>query len=193
MFTGIVKSLGLVRKVTEHKGEYKIQVKAQLSGLKAGDSVAVDGVCLTLEKISDKVMHFHLGIETLKVTGWDVSQLSGKKVNLEPALRVGDFIGGHFVTGHADGTAEILCCKKQGESVLMELKIPDEFKAFFYKKGFITLNGVSLTVNAVKGRVLKLCLVPETLKRSNLSDQKKGALLTFEADYLTRALLQKKL
>ena len=196
MFTGIIKSTGFVVKLREYKKEYKIQVEASKdmsSNLKAGDSVAVDGICLTLEQISaTNIMHFHLGIETLKITNYSPAQLKGKKVNLEPALRVGDFFGGHFVTGHVDGMAEVLSFNQQGASALMELKTPAEFKSFFWPKGFIALNGASLTLNAVKDSCLKVCLVPETLKRSNLLGQKPGSLLTFEADYLARGLFKAK-
>ncbi|MDE0118808.1 MAG: riboflavin synthase [Bdellovibrionales bacterium] len=193
MFTGIVKSVHPILKVIKHKEELKIQVeKPDLSDcphLKLGDSVAVDGVCLTLEKLSSNSMYFHLGYETLKVTGWDIQNLQDRKVNLEPALRVGDFMGGHFVSGHVDGMVEVLRCTKKGASLLMSIKIPKEFKPYFWKKSFITLNGVSLTVNEVKEEGLFICLVPETLKRTNLLSQKPGSLLTFEVDSLSRALI----
>lgn len=193
MFTGIVKSVCPVLEVTEHKEQLKIRVEKpnqpDFSNLKTGDSVAVDGVCLTLEECLPETIRFHLAYETLKITGWDKEKLHNRKVNLEPALKMGDFIGGHFISGHVDEMAEVLKCTKKGDSLLMEIRIPDEFKNYFWNKAFITLNGVSLTVNEVKDSRLSICLVPETLKRTNLSDQVVGSLLTFEVDSWSRALV----
>ena len=182
-----------VLEVTDHKEQLKIQVEKpnqpDFFDLKTGDSVAVDGVCLTLEECSPKIMSFHLAYETVKITGWNKEKLKTRKINLEPALRMGDFIGGHFISGHVDGMAEVLDCVVKGDSLLMEIKIPDEFKNYFWRKSFIALNGVSLTVNEVKDNRLSICLVPETLKRTNLSDQASGKLLTFEVDSWSRALV----
>ncbi len=193
MFTGIVKSVCSITKVTDKASSIKIQIKKpddpSFSALKTGDSVAVDGVCLTLDKISSEKMGFHIGHETLKITKWNTQKLENKTVNLEPALRVQDFVGGHFVSGHVDGMATVTSRKTQGECLLMETKIPVNFKNYFWKKAFISLNGVSLTVNEVKENRLFFCLVPETLKRTNLADQALGNFLTFEIDYLTRVLL----
>ena len=193
MFTGIVKSVGSISQVIECNEELKIQIAKpkgeDFSHLKAGDSVAVNGVCLTLEESLPDTIKFHLGHETLKVTKWDKKTLQNQRVNLEPALRMGDFIGGHFISGHVDGMAEVIKCTPKGKSVLMEIKIPTEFKHYFWKKTFIALNGVSLTINEVKENRLFLCLVPETLNRTNLLDQKPGHLLTFEVDHWARALV----
>ena len=194
MFTGIVKSVCSISQLEEYRGDLKIRVEkppgaADFFGLKKGDSVAVDGICLTLEELLPKTAGFHLACETLKITGWNKNTLQGRKVNVEPALRVGGFIGGHFVSGHVDGMAEVMSCDNKGESRLMEIKIPAEFKKYFWRKAFITLNGVSLTVNEVKENRLFLCLVPETLKSTNLSDQMPGSFLTFEADTWSRALV----
>ena len=163
--------------------------QADFSDLKAGDSVAMDGVCLTLEEGLPETLQFHLAYETLKITGWNREKLKDRKVNLEPALRMGDFVGGHFISGHVDGMAEVLDSSVKGDSLLVEIKIPEEFKNYFWKKAFITLNGVSLTVNEVKDNQLSICLVPETLRRTNLSDQEMGGFLTFEVDSWSRALV----
>ena len=193
MFTGIVKSVSSVLSVKEHQGDLKVQVKkpdqSDFSSLNSGDSVAVDGVCLTLEKLLPETICFHLGNETLKITDWNRQKLQGREVNLEPSLKIGDFIGGHFISGHVDGMAEVVNCVSKGESLLMEIKIPGEFKNYFWKKAFIALNGVSLTVNEVKDNRLCVCLIPETLKRTNLSEQIPGNFLTFEVDSLARALV----
>ena len=193
MFTGIVKGIGSVLEVKEYKTELKIKVEKpkgdDFSDLKTGDSVAVNGVCLTLEEVLSDMMQFHLGYETLKITKWNKETLQNQKVNLEPALRMGDFVGGHFISGHVDGMAEVIKCISKGQSVLMEIKVLAEFKNYFWKKAFITLNGVSLTVNEVKENQISVCLIPETLHRTNLLKQIPGHLLSFEVDSLARALV----
>ena len=159
--------------------------------LKKGDSVALDGVCLTLEDISSQQMQFHLGQETLEITRWTRENLQNRKINVEPALRARDFVGGHFVTGHVDGLAEVLDLAPKGAGLLMKLKVPSSYKKFFWKKGFITVSGVSLTLNEVEGRELSLSLIPETLKRTNLSEKKIGDICTFEIDFFSRALVSR--
>ncbi len=192
MFTGIIKAVSPVAQVTEHKGELKIQIQhpqqKDFTSLKIGDSVAVDGVCLTLEHISSEGMGFHLGHETLQVTNWSADVLKNKLMNLEPSLKVGDSIGGHFMSGHVDGLAKVIHREKQsGGSVLMSLKLPIKDNILLHKKAFIALNGVSLTINKVNQTGsdpsdISICLVPETLKRTNLHLQKTDDYLTFELD-----------
>ena len=193
MFTGIVKGIGSVLEVREYKTELKVGVekpkKDDFSDLKTGDSVAVNGVCLTLEKVLSDMMQFHLGYETLKITQWNKETLQNQKVNLESALRMRDFIGGHFISGHVDGMAEVIKYISKGESLLMEVKVPSEFKNYFWKKAFVALNGVSLTVNEVTENQISVCLIPETLNRTNLLNQEPGNLLTFEVDHWARALV----
>jgi len=190
LFTGIVKTTSSIKKVTQIKEELKIFIeKKDFPILATGDSVAVDGACLTLEKLLPDTMQFHLSYETLKVTGWNKENIHQKKVNLEPALKVGDFIGGHFVTGHLDTMAKVIKLEPKGESRLMEIEFPSRLKPFFWPKAFVTLNGVSLTVNKVINNRLCLCLVPETLSRTNLLDQKPGSRLSLEIDSTSRALV----
>ena len=191
MFTGIVQAISPVISTQEHKGEWKIQVQRPdcFSDLQLGDSVAVNGVCLTIELLTAQRIGFHLSFETLKITSWNKQSLEGQQMNLEPALKVGDFVGGHFVTGHVDGLAEVLNQTKKEESQLLEIRVPVAFQKYVWKKAFISLNGVSLTVNEVKEDRLFLCLVPETLKRTNLKNLKPGEWANFEVDSHARALI----
>lgn len=200
MFTGITKALSPVTQVSEQKEELKINIQCpehkDFTNLKTGDSVAVDGVCLTLERISSTDMQFHLGHETLKITKWSADTLKNKLMNLEPSLKMGDSIGGHFVTGHVDGLAQIIHREEQpGGSVLIKVQlILKESAQFLQKKFFITLNGVSLTINEVYQNEndsfnISICLVPETLKRTNLHLQKTGDYLTFELDRRNQTLV----
>ena len=144
-------------------------------------------------------MTFHLGQETLKITGWTPQALKKYPVNLEPALKMGSTVGGHFVSGHIDAMAEwmnmphIRSSTCLHSSQVMELKVPARFKHYFWKKAFIAVNGVSLTINQVKRDHIFVCLVPETLRRTNLlKDQSKSTtsrFVTFEIDVFTRALV----
>ena len=184
MFTGIVQAISPVLSNQAHKGERKIQIQrpSLFSNVKMGDSVAVDGVCLTVELLTATSIGFHLSFETLKITGWDRQSLKGQVMNLERALKWGDSIGGHFVTGHVDGMAKVMAVKTHGDSRFIEIQVPAEFQKYLWKKAFISFNGVSLTINEVKKNSLFLCLVPETLKRTNLKNLKAGATVTFEVD-----------
>ena len=188
MFTGIVQAISPVLFAQEHKGEWKIQIQRPnlFSNVKIGDSVAVDGVCLTVESLTDKSLGFHLSFETLNLTGWDRQSIKGQVMNLEQALKWGDSIGGHFVTGHVDGMAKVILVTTKGDSRHIEVQVPAEFQKFFWKKAFISLNGVSLTIHEVKENNLSLCLVPETLKRTNLKSLKVGTTVTFEVDSQAR-------
>lgn len=186
MFTGIVSCSAQIIKARKRDSVIEIALPSKLSGVQSGDSVAVDGVCLTVEKIDSSEMIFALAQDTLKATGWNVDNLKNKIVNLEPSLKVGSSLGGHFVTGHVDGMAEIQ--KIQNENLV--LKLPKEFKPFLFKKAYLTVNGVSLTIQEILGEgLVRLGLVPETLKRTNLSQLKEGDLVTFEVCYLTRTVL----
>ena len=191
MFTGIVAGVSSVLKVQKRNRvlELALQRPSYLKKIQKGDSIAVDGVCLTLEKIQSKKITVALGWDTLKTTGWNSKNLLEKKMNLEPALKVGSSLGGHWVTGHVDGMAVVQNVRFRGENQFLTLTLPSSFKKFVWPKSFLTVNGVSLTVQEIFkfGRV-RLGIIPETLKRTNLSDLKTGAKVTFEVCYLTRAL-----
>ena len=199
MFTGIVKAVGRVEKVIPYQKELKIQIcrpsHHAFLDLGIGDSVSVNGVCLTVEKLSKAHILFHLGKETLSITGWTPLILRNSLVNLEPALKVGDALGGHFVSGHIDAMAEWVAPSlsiNAQSSQIMELKIPSAFQQFFWKKAFITVHGVSLTINACKKGSITMCLVPETLKQTNFLTLLKSNLpikLTFEVDFFSRAFV----
>ena len=151
--------------------------------------MSVDGVCLTVEALSETEMGFALGPETLKITGWSAELIKNKRFNLERALSFHQALGGHLVTGHVDGVAKVTHYQKEGGSVLLSVEAPRGFESFFWKKGFIALNGVSLTINGACRRILDFCLIPKTLEKTNLRFLKEGDLMNFETDYLTRPLV----
>lgn len=188
MFSGLVEqtSLALELKSTKHLIRLVLKRPASFDSLKEGESICVDGLCLTLEKFNAEKMVFALGPETLKIINWTPEKLKDKIFNLERSITLQSTIGGHLLTGHVDGLALVKQIKKQGESLIVQIQVPSKFKNFFWEKGYIALNGVSLTVNKVKDRTLELCFIPKTLKMTNLSYIKKGDLLNFELDYMSR-------
>ncbi len=190
MFTGIVSCFAPILRAQKRDSVIEIALPPKLPDIQSGDSVAVDGVCLTVEKVDSSEMVFALAEDSLKTTGWNLVNLKNKIVNLEPSLKVGASLGGHFVTGHVDGMATVQQIQKEN----VVLKLPVEFKPFLWKKGYLTVNGVSLTVQEILGdSLVRLGLVPETLKRTNLSQLKEGNQVTFEVCYLTRAVFNQSL
>jgi len=191
MFSGLVTATSSALKVTEQNSLIELVLKRPeaYKKLKQGESIAVDGVCLTLKSFDTKSMTFDLALETLKVTGWTAEKLKNKIFNLEPSLTMQDALGGQVLTGHVDSVALVTQIKKEGESCLLSVEVPKAFKKFVSKKGYLALNGVSLTVNEIKNRTLEFCIIPETLRRTNLSQIKEGDFLNFEVDYNTRSAL----
>lgn len=190
MFTGIIESIQTISFVHEkdHSVAVHISKPENYSDLKVGDSIAVNGVCLTVEDFAQDLV-FTLGFETLKVMNWQPSELLGKKVNLERSLRFGDRIHGHLVSGHADGTTRLEKRIEAGECLILDFQLPSGFEKYFWKKGSITLNGVSLTVNDVQSGLFSVCLIPETLRKTNLGEFKLGESISFECDYLMKGYL----
>ena len=194
MFSGIVESVSPILSATEAPGIVRIKVKKpnEFNDIKLGDSIATNGICLTLEAFDAETMSFALAFETLKVLGLKsgtVRELVGQRLNLERSLRFGDRIHGHLVTGHVEGMGLVIQRQLEGESLLFEIEVAHSVLPFLWKKGSITLNGTSLTVNAVEGNKVSVCLIPETQKRTNLGDLKVADQVTVEPDYMARAVV----
>jgi len=192
MFTGLIQATAPVLKVKTQNQLLQIYLKRPLffRSLKEGESICVDGICLTLEKFDSKSMRFCLAPETLKITAWTPQKIKKKIFNLERSLTLKSLVGGHLVTGHGDGKAVVKKIIKKGKSCIVQISVPKKFKKFFWKKGYIALNGVSLTINRVQLQKLDICLVPETLKATNLVLIKKGDHLIFEVDYISRIFME---
>ncbi|HEY8271072.1 MAG TPA: hypothetical protein VIG33_09295, partial [Pseudobdellovibrionaceae bacterium] len=141
------------------------------------------------EAFDENQMTFALAAETLRILQWNPINSVGKKVNLERSLRFGDRIHGHLVTGHVDSLAEVVRADLEGESFFLNVKVASSLLPYIWKKGGLTINGVSLTVNEIKNSVVEVCLIPETLKRTNLGNLKAGQVVNIEPDYLARALV----
>jgi riboflavin synthase len=198
MFSGIIEAKSKVLEFkpldTENpQNLVRIQVAkpTQFDDIKTGDSIAVNGICLTVENFNDQSIQFALGHETLKVANWNEKTLSSNELNLERSLRIGDRVHGHFVTGHVDGRAEVVRSYDQGGSWMLDIKIPASIAAFVWPKGSLALNGVSLTINSIEKDILGFCLIPETVQRTNLASLKAGDFVLVEADQMARALVRR--
>lgn len=186
MFTGIVQGKGRCVDLRPKGSSLEIWIEAPfLAEVRPGDSVAVNGVCLTVTGSDDGRLAFTAVPETLRVT--TLGHLRpGDEVNVEPALRWGSPLGGHLVMGHVDGTGTVLAVTPQDAGVLMELAAPEALAPFLVPKGSIAVDGVSLTVVAVEGHRFTVALVPHTLERTTLGRRKPGDRVNLEVDWLAR-------
>jgi riboflavin synthase len=196
MFTGIVQEIGTVKRVEPQAGAAGAagahDRRLTISGariarerLALGDSICVDGVCLTVAGHDDAGFIVDVSGETLRVTTLGTKQ-AGARVNLEPALRAGDALGGHWVSGHVDGIAEVLSVAEDARSLQVELVAPAGLSRYIARKGSVTLDGVSLTVNEVDGHKFTINLIPHTLEATTLRSLARGTRLNLEIDLLAR-------
>ena len=190
MFTGIIKSLGTVKKITQKNGDYKIYFtgdKVNWSEISVGESIAVNGVCLTATQLHEDGFDADVSSETLKVTTFsDIKEDS--LVNIEPSLSMGDKIGGHFVTGHIDCMAEIVNIKSDARSTSVDIKVPSKFARFIAAKGSICVDGVSLTVNSIASSTFNVYIIPHTASETIIGNYKLGDQVNIEVDMMARYL-----
>jgi riboflavin synthase len=190
MFTGIVKSLGKVRRISGLGGIYKLSIEAKdiTLGLNIGDSVAINGACLTLTGKDKNVMDFDVMGETFKRTNFSKLKI-GESVNLEDALRAGDPLGGHFVAGHIDCVGRIREIRRAGDNYSIEVALPAEYKKLVVEKGSIALDGVSLTVGVVGNGSAVIHIIPHTLKVTTLGSKRPGDEVNIEFDIIGKYIL----
>lgn len=186
MFTGIVTDIGTVTALEQH-GDLtaRITTAYDVSGIDIGASIASDGVCLTVVALGDDWYDVQVSAETLDKTnlgGWAV----GSKVNLERALKVGDELGGHIVSGHVDGVAEVVAITDEGDSTRMTFRAPEHLARFIAPKGSVALNGTSLTVNDVDGVMFGINLIPHTKEVTTWGQVAVGDKINLEIDTLAR-------
>ena len=188
MFTGIVTALGRVRAVEQALQGVRLLVDAgglALDDVAIGDSIAVDGVCLTVTQLASEAFAVDVSPETLACTA---GFSPGAQVNLEKALRLSDRLGGHLVSGHVDGTGTVVRFEPVGDNRLLAVKIASELARYVARKGSVTLNGVSLTVNDVEADVFTVNLIPHTLAATNLDALAPGMRVNVEVDLVARYL-----
>jgi riboflavin synthase len=186
MFTGLVEAMGNVVSLEEKGEQARLCIAIPFSAeLTLGDSVAVNGCCLTVAEISEADIAFDVLAQTLRVTS--LGKLAvGSVVNLERALRVGDRLGGHFVQGHVDGTGVILSLEENGQDHVVEVSLTAEIQRLCVGKGSIAIDGISLTIAELKGASAVFWITPHTFSHTNLRDAKAGDTVNLEADMLAK-------
>lgn len=186
MFTGLVESLGKVAALENFGDQARLSLAIPFSDeLALGDSVAVNGCCLTVAEISGGQVAFDVLAQTLRVTS--LGKLApGCVVNLERALRVGDRLGGHFVQGHVDGVGQILSLEANGQDHVVEVSIPTDIYRLCVGKGSIAIDGISLTIADLKSESAVFWITPHTFSYTNLRDAKAGDTVNLEADMLAK-------
>lgn len=187
MFSGIIADVGSITRAEDREGGLRLAVATQALGMdevQLGDSIAVNGVCLTVVKIEGKVFAVDVSRETLNCTVGLEQQ--GKRVNLEKALRLADRLGGHLVSGHVDGVGEVIAFDDLGESWKLTVRAPQALAKYIAAKGSIAINGVSLTVNEVQGAQFSVNLIPHTLAVTTLNELQAGAKVNLEIDLIAR-------
>ncbi len=189
MFTGIVSVLGAVISI-EGDADRSLDIEApsmDAARLRIGDSISVQGVCLTVTRFHEGVFSTDVSRETLRATSLGALRV-GDRVNLEPALRVGDALGGHWVSGHVDGTADVVALAEEARSRRMQFDLPAELGRFVAPKGSICLDGVSLTVNSIDGIRFDVNIIPHTLEFTTLGALRVGDRVNVEIDLVARYL-----
>lgn len=188
MFTGIVQAVGTIESVTPLQGGVRLTIEAgglELSDVALGDSICVQGACLTVVAAAGRRLSFDVSRETLDCT---VGLARPGNVNLEKSLALGDKLGGHLVTGHVDGVGEVLAFDAAGESRLLRVRAPQELARYLARKGSVTIDGVSLTVNRVENADFEVNLIPHTLQVTTLKRLAPGARVNLEVDLIARYL-----
>lgn len=190
MFTGIIEAIGTIRSLTPKGGDVRVQVatgKLDLGDVKLGDSIAVNGICLTAVELPGDGFCADVSRETLQRTAF-VDLKAGTRVNLEKALTPTSRLGGHLVSGHVDGVGEVIARSDNARAVQFRLRAPRELAKYIALKGSITVDGTSLTVNAVHGAEFELTIVPHTLEQTIMVDYQAGRKVNLEVDLLARYL-----
>jgi len=194
MFTGIVVGTGKVKKITKKtKNRSAIQIIVDLGkyakGLKIGESVALNGVCLTVANLKKNLGKFEMIDETTKKT--DLGNLKiGSIVNIERSLKAGDGLEGHFVLGHVDGVGTLKKIQKKPKEVQIWFEVPKKLARYIVKKGSIAIDGISLTVVNVKKNLISVCLIPHTVQVTNFKTKKIGDKINIETDILGKYILK---
>ena len=186
MFTGIVAAVGRIRSLDPSGQGARLTIEAgslSLDDVAIGDSIAVDGVCLTVTRMQPGTFEVDVSVETLACTA---GFAAGAAVNLEKALRLSDRLGGHLVSGHIDGTGEVVRFESVGDNRLLCVRIAPELFRYVARKGSVTVNGVSLTVNEIGDRTFSVNLIPHTLAATNLGPLAPSAQVNIEVDMIAR-------
>ena len=186
MFTGIIQAVGHIDTITAIGNNFELSVEATnlaLSDVQIGDSIAVNGVCLTATYITHSHFKAHVSAETLKVTTGLNQQ---HPVNLEKALRLSDRLGGHLVSGHVDGVGVVTQFSDLKDNWLLAIRVPHTISKYIAKKGSICINGVSLTVNSIEQDIFTMNIIPHTLQNTTFNQLRVGSQVNCEIDQIAR-------
>ncbi len=189
MFTGIIEAVGEIKKIIPLENGIRIEItsgRLDLSDLRIGDSIATNGVCLTITTLMGGTVSMEVSRETLSCT--QSLGTRGGRVNLEKAMKLSDRINGHLVSGHVDGVGKIIKLEQVGESYILAIRPPVSLMRYIAKKGSITVNGVSLTVNLITEDEFRVNLIPHTLAVTTFKELKENMEVNLEVDMLARYL-----
>ena len=188
MFTGIVVGVGRVLRKDDTAGDQRIQIDTQgvaLPDIRRGDSVAVNGVCLTVSDYDANAFEADVSKETLLVTTLGKLEV-GAPVNLEPSLRLGDSLDGHIVSGHVDGVGHVVALKEMARSQAITIEAPQSLTPYFVRKGSVTIDGVNLTINSAVKKNLEVNIIPHTREVTIIDSYEVGAVVNIEVDIIAR-------
>lgn len=187
MFTGIIQSIGILKKKEQNDNSvlFGIEDAAIYAQVQEGSSVAVAGVCLTVKEKKEAMLYFDVMIETIRKTTLE-QFTNGQRVNLEPGLKIGDELGGHFVYGHVSAVAEVTDVVFDGPSILLSVRVPQEQTRYIVPESSITIDGVSLTVARAQGDLVTVSLVDYTLEHTTLHMLEPGDRVNIEVDMLAK-------
>ena len=190
MFTGIVQGTGTIISIDKKSTSSTLSIDlGELSShLSLGSSVSIDGVCMTVTSQKDTIVFFDAIQETLSRTTLGQA-VEGDVVNLERALKMGDELGGHLLSGHIMSKSSVVSRKNNGKGVDLEISVNDELKPYIMEKGYIAIDGISLTIGKVNQNTFNLHLIPETLERTTINSKIEGSLVNIEIDSITQAVV----
>ena len=187
MFTGIIKETGTIKQITD-KGqdiEFEVISSVLIKDVKTGDSIAINGICLTVKSFNGDSFTFDVSSSTLAHT--NLAELkTGDKVNLEDSLTPSDKLGGHFVSGHIDCTAKVIGIEKTGRAYEVTFDLPSEAAPFITERGSVAIDGISLTVTEVAGDSFKVVIIPHTFENTILGNKSTGSSVNIEVDMIAR-------
>ena len=187
MFTGIITDIGIIKAIDNTGGDVRIGIQTtfDLTGVDLGASIACSGCCLTVVEKQEDVFFVNVSAESISKTTID-SWGEGSRINLERALKVGDELGGHIVSGHVDGLATLISITAEGDSYRLKFEVPQDLAKFIASKGSVSLDGISLTVNEVEGSQFGVNIIPHTWENTTLGERAEGDAVHLEIDMLAR-------
>ena len=191
MFTGLVEEIGAVAAITPNGPGARLTIHCEtvLEGLTLGDSVAVNGACLTATEITDSSFAVDCIAETLSRTAIGTLEV-GMPVNLERAMRLGDRLGGHLVQGHIDGTGEVVSLTPEGDSLRVRVRLPEDLRKYVVEKGSVAIDGISLTIAERHDDGLTVALIPHTMAHTTLGPASQGRMVNLEVDLVAKYVAQ---